>query len=1008
MNITNIKIKSNNPINLEYNFENLPLEITNQIFLFSENLYAYSLLNRNFNHLSKSFLKLNSDSSKIIFYLDLLGNELLKESDTKRNYSLLKNIGLQNLSQLSQIKTFKDNSLKLFNDKIMQCFLSYNFEYFLELGEKSSYFKASLENISRLREEAANSTNEYFLKYLLDRPDFPLKEKKDIISRAISKDCQSVVAHWIEFIKKNNSLEEFSTEVQKLLNFAEYSSPQCFLFLFKIVEKRQDFKTVFEKMLTRDFEEVACYILQKQPALIENVDRFLKELCQKNLSTILEKVYPLYNFNWDQNFSFLEIAFSEGYEKIIDILLDPIYEQFPFENLPALRSHQKLELLRYSVRNSESCSFELKNFKQKLFSTVLKLFSNTEIADSDLLELTVSHTRPDLFQVLVNYYPYISNKTLQLAIKKANFDFVVMIVEHLKFKGCDLYNIIEGIKSQNPQIVRVLLKKSNLSPHIASQIIKQSIKSGQLEIVELILLSAKGSASSQEINEFLSLSIAKNHSLILEKIIFHYQDQENFEINPEHLILAIEKRNPRSLQILVTLSQFLPLELTSKAILHPDPDVIKVLLKNQLEITYPHNFSIMDYAIKRNDQEMLKMLFQSQTRVMSSESLYVTQKLAKIENNSLMELLISFPEFDLEYVTKNGEVLELQFLFQNLMKFVKTKEFSYNELGIKHLDLLEISKYAKTNWLTFHPEDVNINMGPLIMMNAVYFTNLLNSEMPKNDLFSKNFNDMISLRKLHLLFKNLFYFKTNDFYHLTNFEQESFELSYGINSLKTRFDLNALEDLLKNPSKFISLFTIPNESKIINLLKEVAPDDLKIIFQWASSENYINLIKILFKNFQIEANLKELALCEAISFGKKELIKILINLPNFDLCFKNNFILRLAALKGNLSLLKTFYGKHKEAFAKEAQTLFQIACSHGYMDILKFLHEKQQRKTLNFDPCADGNDAFKKACMYGHTEVVKFLLTHYEVNPRAENNIALRFAQKYNYQEIVQLLRSYI
>lgn len=83
------------------------------------------------------------------------------------------------------------------------------------------------------------------------------------------------------------------------------------------------------------------------------------------------------------------------------------------------------------------------------------------------------------------------------------------------------------------------------------------------------------------------------------------------------------------------------------------------------------------------------------------------------------------------------------------------------------------------------------------------------------------------------------------------------------------------------------------------------------------------------------------------------LIILLIQNPDTDLSFDNNFPIRHSSEK-------------------------------GYTEIVKLLLEDKR-----VDPSADHNHAIRMACKFGHFEVVKLLLTHPKIDPAANDKITV-------------------
>ena len=78
---------------------------------------------------------------------------------------------------------------------------------------------------------------------------------------------------------------------------------------------------------------------------------------------------------------------------------------------------------------------------------------------------------------------------------------------------------------------------------------------------------------------------------------------------------------------------------------------------------------------------------------------------------------------------------------------------------------------------------------------------------------------------------------------------------------------------------------------------------------------------------------------------------------------------------------------------------FQNACEHGYTEIVRL-----QLQDCRVDPRANDNYAIRLASQYGNTEVVRLLLQDPRVDPSADNNYAIKIASLNGHTEVVRLL----
>ena len=1018
--------------------EHLPLEIINRIFLFGENLYAYSLLNRHFNDLSKSIFKLNDLNPNMRFYLDKICQEVLTKKNTKQSQSLVLQVGLKNLQEITNEHLMKKVAkILLILDKM---------DYLILLSKERIHIKIP---VSDQQIQLSIPSHVNYLNYILEYSLVSDSKINSIVQTALKEDLLPVFQKWVTLEEGRDS----EKTLKSILHLVQ--GPQCLLFILKKLENRIDYPSILDLAIQKNLDEVVDYLIDLKPHLIKDVYKFLESASQKNFASAFKKVYQSHHLTWsDQNYVFLKKAFSYQWiystetdrlirmDEIVDFLLDNHPQDVCLENFLPFTPEEIFMLLRYSMRNAGSGSEGLKKFKKKVFLSSLNKVKKTSKMILEGLKLAIYFNNLKAFKILINLCEEdLLKNVLKEAILQGKHKFVILTAHHPKFPEISGFYILEAIKTKDSEMVRLLLKIVTLQtyqkeefihadaiqlslvdqhmiekycPYLNSAkyekglFIKNIIDKGLTDLVELFLVEP---LPREEINDLIRLAIVKNSSLILEKIIHFYSSSPRFEITLPHVLLAVNKKNPYTFKILLEHYTFKPEETMRRAYMNKSygnfelsdplqimnaacaklhPDILKEILKNPRKVPYigECGHTIIDYAIKRNDSKLLKLLFHHGYFDLKSNSKYLFEKVYEKHNDDLSSLLLSQPGFCLHAVIFDLNHLQLKYLFKIYQKITT---LSPNEIILDSIFVPSFEKMANLVKQKYEYSNVYY-FNEIIQIHTPYFITHFNSLINFT-----SFKEIITLKNLHALTKNRFYSTTNDF---------EYEIGFQNILTSTPADIVAFSYPLDVPE----IKTKKSAHKALTFLKTKNPGTLNTIFKWSLQHNYLHLIKIILKNFKDELNLEnleELALYQAVYKDNKRLLKLLIHSSNIDFCFKDNFIIRFTGLKGNLSLLKFIYQNHREAFKKEASTLFQIACSHGYMDILKFLYEKQQKKKLAFDPNADDNDALKKACMYGHTEVVKFLLAHYEVNPRAEGNIALRFAHTYGFLEIIQILSNH-
>jgi ankyrin repeat protein len=115
------------------------------------------------------------------------------------------------------------------------------------------------------------------------------------------------------------------------------------------------------------------------------------------------------------------------------------------------------------------------------------------------------------------------------------------------------------------------------------------------------------------------------------------------------------------------------------------------------------------------------------------------------------------------------------------------------------------------------------------------------------------------------------------------------------------------------------------------------------------------------------------------------------------------------AQKGNVDEINNFLLNNKIEDKEELKLvnhiIFTEACRYGYLDVLKFIIEKDTKGTIINNKKGEG---FKVACACGRLEVVKYLLTDkslkHNIDIKIDNDGGFRWACEYNQLEVIKYL----
>ena len=129
--------------------------------------------------------------------------------------------------------------------------------------------------------------------------------------------------------------------------------------------------------------------------------------------------------------------------------------------------------------------------------------------------------------------------------------------------------------------------------------------------------------------------------------------------------------------------------------------------------------------------------------------------------------------------------------------------------------------------------------------------------------------------------------------------------------------------------------------------------------------------------------------------GDLEIVKYLIEKCN--VYNENNWksSVRIACTHGYLKIVKYLVETRGSTFDSDS-TVVRWASERGHVDVVKYLLEKYRLK-------ADGYDVIA-ASTYGHLKVVKYLLLNHEADINSDYSIAVSKAHLYDHFEIVKFL----
>ncbi|BCS82725.1 ankyrin repeat protein [Cotonvirus japonicus] len=195
--------------------------------------------------------------------------------------------------------------------------------------------------------------------------------------------------------------------------------------------------------------------------------------------------------------------------------------------------------------------------------------------------------------------------------------------------------------------------------------------------------------------------------------------------------------------------------------------------------------------------------------------------------------------------------------------------------------------------------------------------------------------------------------------------------------------------------------------------------------RWASEKGHLSIVKFLIDNGADIHVLDNEPVRLAAEHGHIEIVEFLVNL-GANVKADNNYAIRFASERGHLSVVD-FLIKHGANVKADNNYAFIYACKNGHLDVAKML------KNAGANPKANNDLAIKMACIGGKLSVVKYLVD-LDLNIRADNdycmevaarnghyetvkylhglgayyNSAIKLAQHYNHQEIVDYLQKEI
>lgn len=149
---------------------------------------------------------------------------------------------------------------------------------------------------------------------------------------------------------------------------------------------------------------------------------------------------------------------------------------------------------------------------------------------------------------------------------------------------------------------------------------------------------------------------------------------------------------------------------------------------------------------------------------------------------------------------------------------------------------------------------------------------------------------------------------------------------------------------------------------------------------WAMKCRKNQIIGILFSDERVQRGLESFRSrssdhCYRTTMFYVPMFKILYEELNFDPSIQNNLMIRIIAYWW---------------------------CSQHDVTLVRNLLEDRR-----VDPRADNNFAIRYAAARGHTDIVRLLLADGRVDPRADNNYASRMASANDHTEIVEMIEAY-
>ena len=171
-------------------------------------------------------------------------------------------------------------------------------------------------------------------------------------------------------------------------------------------------------------------------------------------------------------------------------------------------------------------------------------------------------------------------------------------------------------------------------------------------------------------------------------------------------------------------------------------------------------------------------------------------------------------------------------------------------------------------------------------------------------------------------------------------------------------------------------------------------------------KQYLRIEENVFKSYN--RNISEI-----FRNNRLDLVKLLINrkkiLPSEKIRIDNKYltILEIACTYGYLDMAKYILEKDIDPTVNN-NSVIGIASDKGYLDIVKLLLNWERNEEI-IDPRSNMNYAFAYGCRNGYIDVVKFLLgwkgpNDEYIDPRLINNTPYAFAKMSKQHEIIEIL----